>query len=140
MADLDEVPYFVPAVTELPRGYCPEGGPLGISNIQPQQLACRTLWLKERLAELALELGEIPDALLRTDNFVVTPTQLSAGQVTLTDSPADPLKVELIIFGGIEQRPGVDFVVTGNVLSWDSLGMELLLDEGTAFTVRYIVS
>lgn len=75
-----------------------------------------------------------------TDNYVLTPTDLAAKQVELSAAPANPFKVELVPYGGIEQRAGVDFTVSGRVLSWSSLALELLLDAGSAFSVRYVPS
>lgn len=72
-----------------------------------------------------------------TDNFVLTLAQHAARAVNLDYTPLDPSKVELVPYGGPEQRSTVDFVVTGNVLSWDGLALELLLDVGSAFSVRY---
>ena len=86
------------------------------------------------------EAGAAPDQRTYTDNFTVNAQSLSDKFVILSHTPAFPDKVELSVFGGIEQRPGVDFVVTGTALSWNALALELLLDEGTAFTVRYSAS
>lgn len=72
-----------------------------------------------------------------TDNFVLSALQHAAKAVNLEYTPLDPTKVELVPYGGPEQRSTVDFVVTGNVLSWDGLALELLLDVGSAFSVRY---
>ena len=86
------------------------------------------------------EAGSAPDQRTYTDNFTVTNQDLANKFVTLSRTPAFPDKVELSVFGGIEQRPGVDFVVTGNILSWNALALEMLLDPGTAFTARYSAS
>lgn len=74
-----------------------------------------------------------------TDNFVVTQLILDAKQVTLSRLPADPLKVEFATYHGPEQRAGVDFVVMSNILSWDSLALEILLELNDAFAVRYSI-
>lgn len=72
------------------------------------------------------------------DNYLVNTTILANKSVLLSETPADPFKVELIVYGGIEQEPGVDFLVTGSTLSWDGLALELLLEEGNRFSVRYL--
>lgn len=74
------------------------------------------------------------------DNFVVDASALADRAVPLSDAPADPSKVELIVYGGPEQRPGVDFAVSGNELWWSGLALELLLEQGDAFSVRYMAS
>jgi hypothetical protein len=72
-----------------------------------------------------------------SEEFVVTQSILDAKYITLQSTPSVPNEVELMIYGGIEQRHGVDFVLNGKVLSWNSLALELLLDLQTTFTVRY---
>lgn len=139
MANLTEVPYFTPEIHEIARGEVAQGGPTGSANVVGQQLACRTQWLKQSLGLLSEEVANQPDQRVYTDNFEVTPLAISQKQVVLSHTPTQPTKVELSVFGGIEQRPNVDFIVTGDVLSWSGLALELLLDVGTAFTVRYSV-
>lgn len=72
------------------------------------------------------------------DNFTLSPLNLSEKKITLSKTPADPLKVSFVPYRGIEQEPGVDFIVTGNELSWDGLALELLLEVGDRFSVRYL--
>lgn len=72
-----------------------------------------------------------------TDKFTADSTAFSNRGVYLSAVPADPLKVEFAPQFGIEQTAGIDFVVTGNFLSWADLALELLLDAGSAFSVRY---
>ena len=40
-------------------------------------------------------------------------------------------------YGGIPQRMNQDFVVNTNILSWDSLALELLLEVGEAVYIQY---
>ncbi len=75
----------------------------------------------------------------RTDRYTVTPALIAARRVSLSDAPADPLAVELCVHHGIEQKPGVDFSVSGAELSWDGLALELLLESGDSFSVRYLI-
>lgn len=81
----------------------------------------------------------LPGRELVTDEFTVTPAILVARKVMLSETPLDPQKVELIVFGGIEQQPAVDFVVEGRELSWAGLAMELLLESGSVFQARYLM-
>lgn len=73
----------------------------------------------------------------KNEEFVITQAILDSKYITLQSAPSIPNDVELMIYGGIEQRHGVDFVVTNNILSWNSLALELLLDLQTTLTVRY---
>lgn len=74
----------------------------------------------------------------RSENHTATPAMLAARQLVLAEAPADPLAVALIIHHGIEQKPGVDFTVSGALLSWDGLALQALLESGDHFCVRYL--
>lgn len=71
------------------------------------------------------------------DTFTIGSTQITAKGLMLNSLPPDPTKVQFLVFGGIEQRVGVDFTLTGRYISWDALALELLLDVGTVVSVRY---
>lgn len=72
------------------------------------------------------------------DNFIVTSQVLQEHRVFLSNAPQDPLKVSLVIYNGIEQRSGVDFVVEDLELSWSGLALQTLLSLNDAFSVRYV--
>ena len=74
------------------------------------------------------------------DTFVLTAQHIANRGVSLSATPANPAKVEFVVFQGPEQRANVDFVVTGTSLSWAGLALELLLQAGDAITVRYIAA
>lgn len=82
--------------------------------------------------------SEVSGGKLITDNYTVTQAIIDAKYVYLSYKPEDPRKVELNIYGGIEQRAHVDFFVEENVLSWDSLSLQLLLELDDSFSVRYV--
>ena len=65
----------------------------------------------------------------------VTATAISDKQITL---PAIPVSVVLLdVVGGTSQRQNVDFIVTGMVLSWAGLSLELLLAAGDYLSIYY---
>jgi hypothetical protein len=71
------------------------------------------------------------------DVFTITAPQAAAKEVTLTDTPTSAAST-LALLGGIAQTPNVDFSVSGNVLSWDSLGMDALpVEAGDILVVIY---
>lgn len=74
----------------------------------------------------------------KQDDFVADAEMLSDKQVLLSAIPVDPMKVELIIYSGIEQKSGVDFYVSGQYLRWDGLALETLLEVGNSFSARYV--
>ena len=85
-----------------------------------------------------------PDGVLThpyiTDNFVLSAQNAIDKGVQLSNSPIDPNKVEFSPNAGPEQRAGTDFVVSGSFLSWNALALELLLDVGSSFSIRYITN
>ena len=56
--------------------------------------------------------------------------------VILSREPFLPGSVTLDIAGGIPQLYGFDFVVSGNVLSWNGLGLDNLLEVGDTLIIR----
>lgn len=82
--------------------------------------------------------GIVSTSDLIIQNFIATPSVLMDKLVQLEYAPRDPLEVGLHVFGGIEQKSGVDFAVTGNILSWNGLALELLLEPDAPFTIQYL--
>lgn len=79
------------------------------------------------------------DSSLVIDRFYLTPQNITDRYVTLSATPYDPAEVEFAVFNGPEQLSGVDFMVTGNILSWDMLALQYLLEAGDTIAVRYVV-
>lgn len=46
--------------------------------------------------------------------------------------------VNLTVIGGILQLQNVDFTVTGKIISWNSLALEMLVDEGSTIFLQYL--
>ena len=61
--------------------------------------------------------------------------QVLAKQIELPSAPQT--EVLLVVVGGTLQKQNVDFVVTGNLLSWTGLSLELLLEAGNYLTISY---
>ena len=70
----------------------------------------------------------------------ITAQKLIDKQLTLPQPVFDATGFFLNIFTGILQRNTVDYLVIAgsDVLSWDGLALELLLEEGMFVQVRYI--
>lgn len=75
----------------------------------------------------------------KVEYITLDSTQLSNLEITLGDTPAYPTEVVLLLVGGPPQKYGVDFVVSGDVLSWDVVGSTLITDlqEGDDLIVIY---
>jgi hypothetical protein len=70
-------------------------------------------------------------------HFDLEPVDIAAKQILLSPAPSSPGDVILEIIGGTTQVNGVDFDVTGNVLSWAGLGLDGILDDTDTIIVRY---
>jgi hypothetical protein len=69
---------------------------------------------------------------------VLTQQDISNKFIVLNDSPLFPGGVELTPGGGIPQINGIDFSVTGNILSWDGLGLDgNFLEQNEILIVKY---
>jgi len=69
----------------------------------------------------------------------VTATEDLAKQIILEQTPTDNLKVIIDIVGGTSQVHGTDFIVFGNTLDWNGLGMETIIDEGDIIRINYVI-
>lgn len=92
------------------------------------------------VAPTIVEVGNITRIELsyKVETFIADAAMLNDRAVTLSQEPLEPLSVELVIYGGVEQRSGVDFQVSGRIVSWSQLALETLLEVGTAFSIRYV--
>jgi hypothetical protein len=57
--------------------------------------------------------------------------------VTLNAIPDFPSAVTLTMEDGIQQVYGVDFVINGNILSWDGLGLDNFIDDTDVLLIQY---
>lgn len=73
------------------------------------------------------------------NNLTYTLTQLDIDRafIILPNEPFSPSSVTLDVFGGIPQINGIDFIVTGDVLSWSGLGLDNFLEVGETLLIQY---
>lgn len=72
------------------------------------------------------------------NKFTLSPTDISNGFVTLTSTPTTLSDTILDVVGGVMQDYSVDFIVTGNVLSWNGLGLAAIpLVSGDKLIVQF---
>lgn len=69
----------------------------------------------------------------------ITGGEDAAKQLTLANTPDNPLHVCLFILQGFPQEVGVDYTVSGNILSWASLGLDGDLAAGDKILLLYWV-
>lgn len=69
--------------------------------------------------------------------ITISAEQTQAKAVTLSRPVSNTSAVMLIPAGGIPQIPGVDFIVNGDTISWDSFGLDGFLEPGDTLLVQY---
>lgn len=71
------------------------------------------------------------------EEVTLTMQNIIDGQVILSRTPILPSTVKLLPDGGIPQRYGVDFAVVNNILTWQSLGLDGILEEDDILYITY---
>ena len=70
------------------------------------------------------------------EDIAVSPLMLATKSLTLQYDPID-VSLELSVYKGILQERNVDYVLTGQTITWDSLGLEALLELGDTLHLTY---
>lgn len=73
-----------------------------------------------------------------TETITLSQQNIDDGFITLSSFPMIPESVVVHPSGGIPQVNGVDFEVTNNVLSWNSLGLDGFLESGDILIIEYV--
>lgn len=58
-------------------------------------------------------------------------------RVVLEIEPMQPSSVLVVPFGGPPQVNGIDYTISGNVLSWDGLGLDGFLEKDEIILVQF---
>jgi hypothetical protein len=75
-----------------------------------------------------------------TDNLEyreLTALEISNKSLTLLNTPLAASLVAVDAIGGGAQDYGIDFTVTGNILSWNGLALDGLLEAGDKLRIKY---
>lgn len=84
-----------------------------------------------------LPIGSNVGTSITPQRIVLTQQDIDNKFVTLNIAPLYPTTVSLTCENGIPQVNGVDFIVNGNILSWDGLGLDNFLDNTDVLIVQY---
>lgn len=98
---------------------------------------------KSSLVAAINEVKEQVDAIaISTSNVFMGDIPLTATDVTnkFLTLPFTPIPETLMvdIYGGIRQRRNVDYAISGNVLDWDGLALELLVTSDSVLSIQCI--
>lgn len=85
----------------------------------------------------AIHLPSILNDTLHQQYYTINATDITNKYITLEHEPVDPNKVDVVIYGGVHQKSNVDFLVTGDTLSWDSLALETLIELNQSLVITY---
>jgi hypothetical protein len=73
----------------------------------------------------------------RLYTVTVTAQNVSDKFLVLPYTPVLPDEVIIVPAGGIQQLSGIDFEVSGNILSWDTLGLDGFLEINDVLIVQH---
>ena len=79
--------------------------------------------------------GQIP----QHEVVTLTSTHITQKYIQLLSIPSSPTATQLIPVGGIQQRYAIDYVIAGNILSWDTLGLDNFLEVGDVLIINYYI-
>lgn len=74
---------------------------------------------------------------ITTENIVISQNDIDNKMVTLANTPVVPSSVTLMFLDGIHQINGIDYSVSGDELSWDSLGLDGFIELGDTIVIQY---
>ena len=88
--------------------------------------------------------GESDTVATIEQNFFIEIRELTLAEETskslqLTHTPAGDDKVTFDLIGGTPQSDPDDFIVTGDVVSWNGKTLETVLEEGDKIRLIYII-
>lgn len=79
-----------------------------------------------------------PVAGLRNVNYITLDgTDITNKEITLVNTPENASRVILDVISGTSQFFGIDYTVSGSVLSWDTLGLDGILSIGDTLRIIY---
>ena len=83
--------------------------------------------------------GVSPSGNFTVDYLSLTATDISEKKVTLGGVPVVPEKTILDVITGVAQVYETDFIIIGDQLSWDGLGLDGKLIEGEQLRIEYFI-
>lgn len=72
----------------------------------------------------------------KREQRVLTSAEILTKQVVLSLTPSND-EVTLLPISGTPQKSGSDYIVIGNVISWDGYGLETILEENDTLIFIY---
>jgi len=73
------------------------------------------------------------------DYLNLTALNIAEKKATLSAAPTSPEKTILDVITGVAQKYGLDFIVSGNQLMWEFLGLDGKLAENEQLRIEYFI-
>lgn len=73
----------------------------------------------------------------QAEQVAISNAQATAKEITLNSTPSEPTRTLLFIDGAAPAFYGLDYTVTGNILSWNGLRLDGLLAENDLIRIVY---
>jgi hypothetical protein len=73
----------------------------------------------------------------KTEFRTLSNPEIAAQQLTLVNTPTVPSEIGVWVYGGSVAWVGVDYSVSGNIVSWGGLGFDGLLTSGDKLVIQY---
>lgn len=117
---------------------------LQIREVEPQAAIENQLWVDVETRNIKLfkndqviTIGNAAESFEET--FTLSQGDIDRKYIMLARAPAIG-SVTFLPYGGIQQRPGIDFAVEGNVISWAGKPLDGFLEEGEMLKINYLFS
>ena len=78
----------------------------------------------------------LPALTVVIDKFTLSSSDIISKSITLSQAPIVPSEV-LLSVGGVDQEVGIDFSISGTLISWSGMGLDGILSIGDIVTVTY---
>lgn len=88
-------------------------------------------------SSIQTQINTLSSSAQKVEQFILSPTDITNGFVTLGTTPINPTHTILIIKSAPGQFYGDDYTVSTNQLSWTGLGLDGVLVSGDKLTVSY---
>lgn len=74
---------------------------------------------------------------LQVEMITLDSTMISNKELSLLHAVTSPAETLVFLDGGSVQKYGIDFTVSSNILSWDGLGLETIINVNDVLILQY---
>lgn len=83
------------------------------------------------------EIGKNAGLKVKTEKLVITQAIIDNKSISLQKQPTNPNDILFLPEGGIRQNYGTEFTLSGNVLTWENLGLDGFLEVDDIINITY---